>query len=157
MVHFVADQEILDRQKEQGSGERVRLLVGVAEMAAQSDKLAEAEQCWQEASRLIAEREYLWWRPQALYWQGMVQRQRGDVAAAASHFQEALAAVADKGCPDYLPLIWLALGELTTNYAEQTHCLEQCLVTANQRARYVDQIFCQQRVGGILLARRQLA
>lgn len=66
MTHFVAAREILDRQKDQGNEERVRLLVGVAEMAAQSDKLDEAEQCLQEALKLIGEREHLWWRPQAL-------------------------------------------------------------------------------------------
>ena len=155
MTHFVAARELLDRQKDQGSEERVRLLVGVGEMAAQTDKLEEAEQCLVEAVKLIGQREHWWWRPQALYWQGMVQRLRGENAAAIDSFQQALAAVTDKGCPDYLPLIWLALGELSADYAEQTRCLEQALLTANQRARYVDQIYCQQRVGEILMARRE--
>lgn len=154
-LHFVAAQEILDKQADKGSEERVRMLVSVAEMAAQSNKLDEATYCLAEALRLIEERDYLWWRPQALYWQGMVQVQRGDVAAAQDSFRQALAAVEDKGCPDYLPLIWLGLGELATSRDEQTHCLEQCLRTAQERARYVDKIYCQQRVGEILAERRR--
>lgn len=154
MTHFVAAQEIIEKQADQGSEERVRLLVSVAEMAAQSDKLDVAEHCLQEGLKLIEEREHYWWRPQALYWQGVVQAQRGDVAAARSRWQDALLAVENKGCPDYSPLIWLALGETAANLSEQTHCLEQCLITANQRARYVDRLYCQQRVGEILTQRR---
>ena len=156
-LHFVLAQDMMEKQGEQFREEKVRLLIGVGEMAVQTDRLDEAWHCLREALLVIEEKELNWWRPHALYWSGRAHIKEGNNAAAAASLHLALQAVTDRGCPDYLPLIWLALAELTTEQAEETHCLEQCLLTANQRARYVDRLYCQQRVGEILAERRRRA
>ncbi len=154
-IHFVLARDMIEKQGEQFREEKARLLIGVGEMAVQTDRLEEARHCLVEALAIIEEKELHWWRPLAFYWYGRMQVKEGDIAAARRSFQQALEVTAEKGCPDYLTLIWLALAEVTENEAEQTRCLEQSVLTAHQRARYVDRLYCQQRVGEILAARRR--
>lgn len=130
--------------------EAARLWLGLAQVALQSDQAEQVDGLVQKALQFIEAQGLAWWRPAALYLQGLLYRE-WDAARAQERFAEGITAVAQGGCPDELPLLLWQLALLTDDEAHKWSLLEASVAAAYQRARYHDKLACYRAIGPMLL------
>jgi len=141
-------QELMIPLSDSNSEARVRLLIGLGQMALEHQKVETAQDCFVEALELVEEKEIAWWRPSVYFFNGKTQLMLGLGDKAVETLQAGINAVNREGCPDYLPLLYLALAEAEPN--KRVEHLRNCEVAAKKRARYADRVTCLQIVGSQL-------
>lgn len=129
---------------------QARLFIALGQVALAQQRLPEAQNYLVDALSLVDEKNLAWWRPVAYYFSGKVQLALGEGARALALLRMGETAVANEGCPDYLPLIYLALAE--ADPAQKTAHLQACLEAVQKRARYVDREYCLRTATSELLA-----
>ena len=142
-------QDLISQRLESDPEARARLLIALSQVALAKEDFLRADQYCQEALALVEEKDIAWWRPAVYYLLGRAEWGLGHDAQAAKTLHLGVTAVAGDGCPDYLPLLYLALAEVEPD--RKVEHLQNCVMTANQRARYVDRIYCLDVAGAELL------
>lgn len=143
-------RQSLDRRPESYPEERVRLLIGLAQVALGKGLPQQAEKLLDEAGTLARENELVWWLPAVSYWLGLARLRRGDRGDARARFRHGLAAVESGGSPDFRPLLLLELARLEPSGERQLSFLEQCVAAARTRASYLDRLRCLEEAGRML-------
>ncbi|MCL4265014.1 MAG: AAA family ATPase [Anaerolineae bacterium] len=151
-AHYQFEQasELIDLQPEGFNEERVRLLLGLGLVDLKRGFLPEAQARLSEADSLINEKGFVWWRPVADYFLGLLWLQKQEPETAKRYFDQGQEATEQAGCPDYKPLILLQLALLEKS-EKQVDYLEQCVAAANKRSRYLDRIRCLKEAGNHLM------
>lgn len=153
--HRFAQAEKLLINSEEWQG-LIRLSLGLAHVALRVNQVEQAAVLAERALQMSETYCLSWWRPDALYIQGLaaLAGARPDSQAlqkGRNYLQAALEAVQDGGCADYLPLILLQLAKVEFDTGRRWHYLAQCITAAQSRSRYQDRIRCF-RVAGAILA-----
>ena len=128
----------------------VRLLLGRTQQAIKQEHIQTALKKVQIAQGLIQDYKLLWWEPASLYWLGILQKKEGFNDLAKETFFLASNYAQKDGCPDYLPLIFLEIANLSTESQSKFYYLEQCISALENRARFYDKIKCYEGIGHIL-------
>lgn len=124
--------------------DKVRLLLGLAQLALQTGTPNQAQTHLAQAGEIITSKGIFWWQAVLDYYRGLWQMARGEFAPARRSFVHGITAVAEGSNPDYLPLLLLNLADVAeTNTAEREY-LARCLQTAHNRARHLDRLHCFQ-------------
>jgi class 3 adenylate cyclase/tetratricopeptide (TPR) repeat protein len=155
-AHLQGAQEILQRQPDPLPEEMVRALIGLGRVLAADGKYAEAGHSYQEANRLIEDKDLCWWKPALYYFDGLLKVAQADRLGANSLFQKAASATAEHGCLDYLCVSLLEQARLESTNGHRERLLEQCIEAARRRARHLDRITCLKEAGEMLLRSRQI-
>jgi tetratricopeptide (TPR) repeat protein len=119
-----------------------RLLIALSTVSLANDDFLAAKQQAIEALALVEEKEITWWRPAVYNLYARVSLALGEIEQAFQAAQSGITAVSNGGCPDYLPLLFLAMGEAKPE--KRLEYLQDCVLAAEKRARYVDRVHCLQ-------------
>mgnify|MGYP001210836801 CR=1 FL=1 len=133
-------QTLIAQWPELNPESQVRLLIALGQVALAQEQIAAAAAHLTDALALVEEKDIAWWRPAAYYFAGKVQLILGHVVEALALLRVGETAVANEGCPDYLPLIYLALAE--ADPVHKSEHLQACINAAQTRARFVDKAYC---------------
>ncbi|MCP4360311.1 MAG: AAA family ATPase [Chloroflexi bacterium] len=143
-------EEIISQQPESYFEENARLLIGWGQLRLHQDEVQQAIDFLERALELIHEKELLWWEPIAYYFLGLALMVLNQREKARLQLLAGLQSASDLGCPDYKPLLLLALAKLEPPGKEQRNILQRCLLAAELRARYADRMICFREAGAIL-------
>jgi len=141
--------KLIDLQPDSYIEEKARLLVGLGEVEIFSGTLSQAEELLQASYELINHKELIWWRPVVEYYLGVMCQKDGQKAQAEDFFQKSLVS-SQEGCPDFNSLTMLELAELASDIQEREKLLEDCILSAQKRSRFVDKVTCLERAGHLL-------
>lgn len=147
---FGQAQALIEAQPESYPEEKVRLLIGQAQLALYEGDPTQAVALLAEAKTAIESMSFSWWRPAVHYLWGLAAQERGETAVAEQHWQTGLHAINQNGSPDYKSLILLALGQQAEDRAIKEVLLAESIAAARQRARYMDRKRCLEVAGNIL-------
>ncbi|MCA9927663.1 MAG: AAA family ATPase [Anaerolineales bacterium] len=134
--------ELINLQPESFLEERVRCLLGMGQVELYSGNLAISKDLLTEAKYLADKHKFYWWQPPNFYFFGLVHLASSDIETAIDFFQKGIKAVEDGGCPDYLPLLFLALAEIKPIDDNSLHLLAQSVKATENRARFLDRVKC---------------
>ncbi len=148
---FEQAQKLIERQPESYPEEEARLLIGWGQIELRDGSLAAADEQLKAALAMIDERDLSWWRPAVAYLLGITELSLNKPQEAKMYLEKGLSAIEQGGSPDYLPLILLALGQQEKETLKKYAYFEQCVQTAQNRARYSDRVYCFQEAGRALV------
>ena len=148
-MHYGEAEKLIDLQPESYIEERARLLTGLGQVEIYSGNLLEAKEYLEESCKLIDEKELIWWRPIAEYLLGVVLKLENNNVMARAYFRRSLTS-SQNGCPDFMPLVFLELANLEGNVEKREKLLEKCILSAKNRSRYGDKMFCLEKAGLLL-------
>lgn len=143
-------QVLIEKQPESYPEEKVRLLIGLAQLALHEGQATQAVALLAEVKTAVETMNFSWWRPAVHYFWGLAAAERGETAVAEQHWQTGLESIPQNGSPDYKPLILLALAQQASKSAHKERLLTECIAAARQRARYLDRKLCLETAGNIL-------
>jgi class 3 adenylate cyclase/tetratricopeptide (TPR) repeat protein len=144
-------QQLIDLRPENYPEQHARLLIAWGQVELQDGSLTSAEGYFTAAEELIADKELTWWRPVVLYFRALTEMAKGATTTARSQLQRALKAVSEGGCTDYLPLILVELAQVEVVAEKRLAYMEECIETADRRARHFDRIQCFKKASSILI------
>ncbi|KAA3664859.1 MAG: hypothetical protein DWQ04_03590 [Chloroflexi bacterium] len=144
-----AEKIIEDTKNSSHLEKNARLLIGKSFVQIENNEYLSALDLLKEASLLIDENEFVWWRPVVGYYLGLVFKKLEQNEKAREYFLTSINEIKREGCPDYLPLLQLELALLETTNQLKIDLLRDCLHSAGARARQVDRIRCYKFVGDI--------
>jgi predicted ATPase/class 3 adenylate cyclase len=147
---FEEAKQLIDLQPESYVEERARLLVGLGEVEINAGSIFKAKAYLQDSYQLINDKELIWWRPIAEYFLGVLYRKDANDVEAKTFLQRSLISAED-GCPDFNPLVLLALAELESSTQKCEALLEKCVSAAKARSRFSDRMICYERAGQMLV------
>lgn len=150
--YFDLAQNLIQEQPDSYPEEQVRLCIGLVQLELDKGNgdLQKIAELLIKADQLLNSKALAWWIPSVRYFQGVALIQGEEFLAAEARFQEGLIAIENQGCPDYLPLIFLELATIAVEKRNEWDYLEQCVVAAKNRARYVDRYRCFNTSGALL-------
>ncbi|MBK8987844.1 MAG: tetratricopeptide repeat protein [Chloroflexi bacterium] len=141
-------QELITPSSESKPEAKVRLFVGLGQIALEQQNEKAAMNYFEKALKLAEDREIAWWRPAVYYFSGKTLLKLGQRDKAIETLRVGVNAVDTEGCPDYLPLLYLALAEVEPE--KKVQHLQNCEATAKKRARFNDRVYCLEVVGSEL-------
>ncbi|RMG96623.1 MAG: hypothetical protein D6706_10005 [Chloroflexi bacterium] len=150
--HLSQAWELIDLQPENYPEELLRCHIGLALVAWHDADWATMGQHVRDAYRLAHEKGLTWWISAVFWLQGALYRHKGKLEKAIEQCEQGLAAMEEGASPDYRPLLWLELARCATTDDQKYHSLVQVVTSARERARFVDQIYCLQEAGNMLIA-----
>jgi hypothetical protein len=109
-----------------------------------------AAELFESALEIVSEKGLQWWLPTVTYYTGLVHFENGAAGKAQQYFAKAVEAVSQRGCPDYLPQALLGLAMVEADPEKKRGLLVECVRTAEERARFVDRMYCLEVAGGLL-------
>ncbi len=153
-IHYLERaQQVIARDPASFGEEQARLWLTLGAARLGQGQLVEARQWLDQAVEQCRRLQLQWWLPGIYYYQGLGAQQRGEQAAALEAWQAAICAVEqERGCPEYLPLVYLALAESAPSGVEQWEYYAAALQAAGRHARYVERRLCLERAGRVLAA-----
>ncbi|VAW40672.1 hypothetical protein MNBD_CHLOROFLEXI01-2295, partial [hydrothermal vent metagenome] len=147
---FMIAKEMIERQPESYPEEQARLMIGLGQLELETGNYAPAKDLLVQALKLIDQRKLRWWAPPTHYYLGVLYIRVNNLKEATHHLNQGLAKIDQSGCPDYKPLLLIRLAELETVELNKVEYLQDCIISAKQRSRYADRIFCLKRSGKLL-------
>lgn len=133
-------QDLITLRPELNPEAQVRLLIALSQISLAKGDFLAAQRYGDQAFALVESKEIGWWRPAACYFSGKAKLELGNATQALDMLHLGVTAVANDGCPDYLPLLMLALAEAEPE--KRIEHLQKCIASAEKRARYVDRAYC---------------
>jgi class 3 adenylate cyclase/tetratricopeptide (TPR) repeat protein len=147
---FAQAARIIDAQPDAFMEDFARLNLGRAQIELAAGALEQAEALLAEALALLQAGDLRWWQPAVFYFEGLLYQAQERPHVARRAFEKGLEAVAQVGCPDYLPLILLELARLEPDLPARRARLLRCVAAAESRARALDRIYCLEQAGRLL-------
>ena len=103
-----------------------------------------------QANSIASEQTLAWWMPAIYYHMAHLKGLMGHSDEVAGWCRQAIKAIGQEGCPDYLPLVQWTLAQVAeTDQKKLTHLIA-CKQSLDKRARYYDRLVYYQRVGELL-------
>jgi tetratricopeptide (TPR) repeat protein len=152
---FSKAQELINQRPEDYTERLARLHIGMGQIKLRTGSIKQAHHLFQSANAIIEDKNIAWWRPIALYSLGLAKRQQGDVELARQDFLQAINAIDNEGCPDYLPLLYLELAQMEHDPTSRRAYLKNCLEAADLRSRILDKLNCFKLAGNLLLSEKE--
>ncbi len=140
--HLDQVEKLISMRPESFYEEQARLHIGLGQIALHAGDLESAENHFEWAEKQIRSKALVWWQPAIHYFIGLVAVQRSDPAQAIGYFQAGLAAMEAGGTPDYKSLLLLEWAKVELSTEKKWQLLEESLHFAEQRARFVDRLYC---------------
>jgi class 3 adenylate cyclase/tetratricopeptide (TPR) repeat protein len=144
---YAQAEAILAAQPEPDFEMMVRQKIGQAEVKLAQGEAEVALAFVQGAAALIDAGGYAWWGPAVAYVSGRAYVALQQWEQAAAVYADGLQQCAADGCPDFAPLLLLALAEMTEDEAVRRQYYLDCMAASERRAWMLDKIYCLARVG----------
>ncbi len=148
---YNAARKILEQFPEQffESHARLQIAEGQYWLKARDSELARRH--LEKAVSLVEEKKILWWKAAAHYFYGNYFLQINNPDEATEQFKYALEQIDMGSCPDYKPLVLLALAQLEQANVAKIELLTACIDCTEERASYFVRRFCLQEASQSLL------
>jgi len=137
-----AVSELINLQPESFLEERVRYLLGIGQVELYAGDMALSKAYLDEAKELAYKHKFYWWYPAIYYFIGLLNQFDLEFKDSLDCFQQGVEAVKAGGCPDYLPLLLLAMAKIEPDQDLQFALIVRCVNTTENRARYLDRVKC---------------
>lgn len=146
-------QQLIASDRPSFGEEQARLCLTFGAARLQQGQLAEAEHWLRQAYDQCQQLRLRWWLPGVHYYRGLAAQHRGNPAEATQAWRNAIQSIEqEQGCPEYLPLVYLALAEQPGAVNEGRDYYVAALQAAGRHARYVERRLCLERAGRALVA-----
>ena len=146
-----ASNLILQEFPEQFFEAHARWHIAEGQYRLETGSLDIAKTSFERAISIIEEKEIVWWEPAAFYYYGNCFLMFGELGKAKTNYQYALERIESGGCPDYKPLLLLALGQLEQSSSQRFELLRSCLQAAEARSSYRAKKYCLEKASYLLL------
>ncbi|MCA9933632.1 MAG: tetratricopeptide repeat protein [Ardenticatenaceae bacterium] len=142
--HFDKAAQIIHHKPDGYQEEQLRLWLGYAHLALESNALTESLAFLKKAELLVTQSSFVWWEPAIAYLKGRALIATGNKADGVQLLLQVNELVTAGGCPEYWPLALLTLAQSETHTRKKATYFQSCVKAANKRARHLDKMKCLQ-------------